>query len=180
VPRNWEEHYSLAENLDFTPAPLLVEAVEMLPPGRALDIACGPGRNALYLAELGWRVVAVDSSRAAIRILQERAAAASLGVEARVADLEAGEYAPERGAYDLVCDVLYLQRSLFPALRQSVREGGLFVGQILLRDPQHDPAFRLEPGELREEFSGWKILYYSEGADAGHIHRTAQIIARRA
>jgi 2-polyprenyl-3-methyl-5-hydroxy-6-metoxy-1,4-benzoquinol methylase len=67
VPRNWNEHYSRLTNLDLEPARLLVEAAGMLPPGRALDLACGAGRNALYLAKLGWQVTAVDASEVAIR-----------------------------------------------------------------------------------------------------------------
>jgi len=52
VPRNWEEHYATA-GLDLDPAPLLVEVADRLPPGRALDLACGSGRHALYLARGG-------------------------------------------------------------------------------------------------------------------------------
>jgi hypothetical protein len=52
VPSNWDEHYSNPENLDFTPALLLVEVARMLPPGRAPDLAPGPGRNTFHLAAL--------------------------------------------------------------------------------------------------------------------------------
>ena len=66
MPRDWDEHYAQAEALDFTPSPFLVEVADQLAPGRALDLACGHGRNALYLAKLGWNVSAVDASRAAV------------------------------------------------------------------------------------------------------------------
>ena len=104
MPRDWEERYADAEALDFTPSPLLAEVVELVPPGRALDVACGAGRNALYLAGLGWNVVAVDGSAAAIRIVRERSAAAGFSIDARVADLEAGGFAIEPAGYDLICD----------------------------------------------------------------------------
>lgn len=180
VPRNWDAHYSDPSHLDFTPASLLVEVAELVPPGRALDLACGYGRNALYLASLGWHVTAVDSSAVAIGILRERARTAS--VDARLADLEAGEFTIAAGAFDLICDFLYLQRDLFPQIRDGVRPGGVFVGAILLADDARgrSPAFVLQPGELREEFAGWKVLFYSEGAEEGRSWRAARIIARRA
>src|SRR6516165_9985768 len=99
MPRNWDEHYAQAAEIDLTPAPLLIEAAELLPPGRALDLASGPGRNALYLASLGWSVMAVDCSAAAVRILRERAATSRLSIDTRVANLEAGSFRIEPGAY---------------------------------------------------------------------------------
>ena len=185
MPRNWEERYAQAGNLDFTPSALLVEVAEMAAPGRALDLASGHGRNALYLAQLGWSVVAVDASPAAIQILREHSAAAQFAVEARVANLETGEFAIEPSGYDLICDFFYLQRNLFPQIRGGVRPGGVFVAEIHLRDDSaadgpHSPEFVREAGELRQEFSAWKILFYSEGAPPGHSRATARIIARRA
>ena len=179
VPRNWEEHYARPEQLDFTPVPLLVEVAEQLPPGRALDLACGSGRNALYLAGLGWKVLAVDSSVSAVRILRNRAATADLAIEAVVADLESPGFTIEPGAYDLICDFFYLQRDLFPRIREGIRPGGAFVAQIHLRE-NDSQRFVLEPGELRAEFATWKILYYSEAARAGQHRPAARIIARRA
>lgn len=185
MPRNWEERYAQGENLDFTPSPLLVEVAEMATPGRALDLGSGHGRNALYLARLGWSVVAVDASRAAIQILRKRSAAAQLPVEARVANLETGEFAIQPSGYDLICDFFYLQRNLFPQIREGVRPGGVFVAEIHLRDDSakdgpRSPEFVLEAGELRQEFSAWKILFYSEATQPGRSRPTARIIARRA
>jgi tellurite methyltransferase len=200
VPRNWEEYYTQAENLDFTPSALLVEVAEMTTPGRALDLAGGHGRNALYLARLGWSVVAVDASRAAIQILRERDVAQasrpvsgfSRGsgqprglVETRIANLETEEFTIEPSGYDLICDFAFLQRTLFPQIREGVRPGGIFVAEIHLRDDSatdgpRSPEFVLEAGELRQEFLAWKILFYSEAAEAGHTRRTARMIARRA
>lgn len=179
MPRNWEEHYTAAANRDETPAPLLVQAVELLPPGRALDLACGAGRNALYLAGLGWDVVAVDSAAAAIRIIRVQAAERGLAVDARVAGLETDAFTIEPGGYDLICDFFYLQRELFPYIREGVKSGGVFVAEIHLRD-QNCHRFVLEPGELRAEFAGWKVLYYSETVRRENDRPTAQMIARRA
>jgi SAM-dependent methyltransferase len=173
LPRDWDQHYSDAANLDLAPDPLLVQAADLLPPGRALDIACGAGRHALHLARLGWSVTAVDASPVAIAAL--RARGRGLAIDARVGDLEGG-FPLDTGTYDLVCDFFYLQRNLFPALRDATRPGGAFAGAIHLAGPGSH-RFVLEPGELRDLFAGWKILYYSEG---GEGRPTARIVARKA
>ena len=173
MPRNWDEHYSDPAHVDLTPAPLLVEIADQLPPGRALDLACGPGRNALYLATLGWRVTAVDRSAVAVRLLRERAS--DLAVEVQCVDLKRGEFSIEPDAYDLICDFYYLQRDLFPAIRAGLKPGGVFAGAIHLSG-----SHALGPGELREEFAGWKIVYYSESTETGRDRRSARILARRA
>lgn len=171
MARDWEKEYARGANVDRAPEPLLVEAADLLSPGKALDVACGAGRNALYLAGLGWKVTAVDRSAAALRLLRERAN--GLNVDLRQADLEHGEFAIEPETYDLVCVIRYLQRDLFPAVRAGVRAGGVFAGVALLKEPGHDSAFRLGAGELRREFEGWKILFYSEAG-------AARILARKA
>jgi SAM-dependent methyltransferase len=181
VPRHWDDYYAKADGLDFTPAPLLVEVAGKLPPGCALDLACGHGRNTIYLAGLGWRVTAVDSSPAAIRRLRERSP--GLNVNSRVADLEAGEFPIPPASFELICDFFYLERELFPQIREGVRPGGLFVGAIHLFDPAavpaRNPTYQMRPGELREEFAGWKILLYAEGLEAGRTRPASRIVARR-
>lgn len=177
LPRDWDQHYGDAANLDFAPAPLLVEVAGLLAPGRALDVACGTGRHALHLARLGWSVTAVDRSAVAIGVLRGRAG--GLAIDARVVDLEAEDFEIEADAYDLVCDFFYLQRDLFPALRGAVRPGGTFAGAIHLAGPTSH-RFTVARGELRELFAGWKIVYYSEAAEPGHDRPAARIIARKA
>jgi hypothetical protein len=89
-----------------------------------------------------------------------------------------GDFAIEPGGYDLVCDFYYLQRRLFPAIREAVKPGGAFAGAIHLAG-EGSHGFVMGPGELREEFAGWKILYYSEGGEA-NSRPAARILARRA
>jgi len=178
VPRNWDEHYLNPADLDFTPGPLLGQVVETVAPGRALDLACGHGRNSLYLASLGWQVTAVDRSEPAIRILRDRAA--GLSIDARVADLERGEFTIEPEAYDLIVDFFYLQRDLFPAIRAGVRVGGIFAGAIHLYEEGRHRCFSVASGELRKLFEDWKILYYSEALEPGRTRRSARLLARRA
>lgn len=183
---DWDERYRSGEHATKEPAPLLRTAIANLKPGRALDIACGVGRHAILLAEKGWQVTAVDSSRVGIEILRQRAREAGAAVEARVADLESGEFQIEPGTYDLICVFYYLQRDLFSPIRAGVKPGGTVVAAIHLNDGKEDakpsnPAFLLEPGELKQLFADWEITYYREGEsdEGGHHHDTAYLIARK-
>jgi 2-polyprenyl-3-methyl-5-hydroxy-6-metoxy-1,4-benzoquinol methylase len=88
------------------PSEFLIAETEALPPGRALDVACGAGRNAVWLARRGWRVTGVDFSDVALRAA--RGLAASAGVEVEWIEADAVTWTPPRGAYDLVT-VMYLQ-----------------------------------------------------------------------
>jgi len=183
---NWDERYGTGEHSSKEPSPLLHTAIENLKRGRALDIACGVGRHAIFLARHGWQVTAVDSSRVGIEILQQRARAAGVTIETRVADLESGEFTIEAAAYDLICVFYYLQRDLFAPIRAGVKPGGTVVAAIHLNDGKQDakpvnPAFLLNPGELKQLFADWEITYYREGEsdEGGHHHDTAYLIARR-
>jgi len=103
----WNRRYASADR-HATPVPnrFLVTELSGMPPGRALDLACGAGRNAVWLAEHGWRVTAVDFSDTGLAIARELARARGVEVEWIEADVGSGP--PRSRAYDLVC-VLYLQ-----------------------------------------------------------------------
>ena len=103
---DWDARYAGVTNLwSAKPNRFLVSEVGDLEPGRALDIACGEGQNALWLATLGWDVVGVDYSEVAVAKARERAAREGIEVDFVCADLV--EYEPAREAFDLVL-VLYL------------------------------------------------------------------------
>ncbi len=183
---NWDERYRSGEHGMIEPSPLLLKAIADLKPGRALDIACGVGRHAIFLAKHGWQVTAVDSSRAGIEILQQRAGDVVVSIDTHVVDLEKGEFQIGPDTYDLICDFYYLQRDLFPSMRAGTKPGGRVVAAIHLNDGNpdakpHNPAFLLERGELKTLFSDWEITYYREGAsdEGGHHHDTAYLIARK-
>jgi SAM-dependent methyltransferase len=178
VPRNWDQHYADPANIKSNANPLLIQAADILAPGSALDLACGAGRHALYLARLGWRVTAVDASGVAIAAL--RAQAGGLPIDARTADLKRGEFLLPPDTYRLLGDFYYLQRDLFPQIRASVHPGGLFVGAIHMFEEGRTAEFLLHPGELRAYFDGWKVLFYSEAGEPGRSRKAARIIARRA
>jgi len=156
------------------PDPLVVRIASALTPGAALDLACGTGRHAIWLAERGWRVTAVDRSSEAIASLRERAPSA----DARVANLEAGEYIIEKSAWDLVLISRYLQRDLFEPAKLGVKPRGVLIAIVLLEDPaKHPQRFRARPGELQSFFRGWEILHAYEGIASNHY--VAELAARR-
>jgi SAM-dependent methyltransferase len=112
---DWDKRYAEVENLwSAKPNRFLVAEVAELPPGRALDLACGEGQNAIWLASLGWRVVGVDYSPVAIDKARARAAREDVDVEFVCSDLL--EYAPAPESFDLVL-VLYLH---LPAAERHV------------------------------------------------------------
>jgi len=181
--QQWNERYRAGEQLFHEPSPLVTRFSRELETGHALDLACGAGRNSLYLAEQGWRVTAVDGSPLAIEILRERARQRKLVIESRVADLERGEFEIEPGAYDLICDCYYLQRSLIPKMKLSLRPGGIIIAIVHLADADqpHGTPTRARPGELCAFFEGWKILHEYEGKsrEACHQRPVAELVAQK-
>jgi SAM-dependent methyltransferase len=166
---DWNRRYAGAELLwSAEPNRFLAAEAEPLPPGRALDLACGEGRNALWLAERGWEVTAVDFSDVALARGQELAARRGLEVTWVEADVRAWE--PPEGVFDLVA-VLYLQ---LPAReRRGVlarAAGAVGAGGTLLVVAHHaanlaegyggpsDPAVLATETEVAAELPGLRIV----------------------
>src|SRR6185437_450500 len=103
----------------------------------ALDLACGTGRNALWLAGRGWEVTAVDGSAVAIDILRRRAPS---NVRTQVADLERGAYRIEPAAWDLILICHYLQRDLFEPATQGLKPGGIVLVIVNLVELGQEPT----------------------------------------
>lgn len=172
------------------PSPPLPDAVAGVPPGRALDLACGAGRHAVWLASRGWRVAAVDGSDAAVSLLLANAERAGCRerIEPHVADLEADppEFTIALAAYDLIVDCYFLHRPLFAAVRGGVRPGGLFVAALHLPAPdgQRGHGYVLRPGELERMVGEWRwdVLHATERTArvaTGDEPGVAEIVARR-
>lgn len=182
----WNERYRsgerVSEDFDAAPTPLLVKTARNLHPGRALDLACGTGRNAVWLAEHGWSVTAVDGAKSAIWTLRSRASAAELELKAIVADLAKGEYHIKKSAWDLIAICYYLQRDLFEPAKRGVIPGGVLVAIVHITEAGEEPSeTRLRPGELKDYFRDWQILHHYEGKPADEAHRraVAEVVARR-
>jgi SAM-dependent methyltransferase len=184
--RAWERRYRSgerrAEDFEAAPAPLLIETAGKLPPGKALDLACGTGRNALWLAEHGWNVTAVDGAPKAIRVLLDRASERHLKIDTRVADLEKHEFEIAPAAWDLIAMCYYLQRDLFAPAKRGIVAGGVLLAIVHVTEPGEElTPHRLHAGQLKNYFRGWEILHYYEGSpfDAAHKRPIAEIAARK-
>jgi|GEM_PF-371539 len=181
----WDERYAGGKYSTDQPHRLLIELAGKLKPARALDLACGAGRHAVFLAEKGWQVTAVDNSAVGIKLAGQRAKEKGLTIDFRTADLEKGEFQIEPDAYDLICDFYYLQRDLFAPVKAGVKAGGIIVSTVHIYGAGEEAGnFLLPEGELREYFRDFEILHYHETSltdkDAGEHHRrTAEIIARK-
>jgi SAM-dependent methyltransferase len=153
----------------MTPAVWLQDHAALLPvSGRALDVACGRGRHALWLGERGLDVVALDRSDEAIAAVRDAATQRALPVIAVVTDLESEHYALGINAFDVILGVHYLHRPLFPALLAALRSGGLLIYETFTRAQAQrgkptNPDFLLEEGELRRLVEPLEVVDYREG-----------------
>jgi 2-polyprenyl-3-methyl-5-hydroxy-6-metoxy-1,4-benzoquinol methylase len=168
-PEEWDRRYAEAGLLwSAEPNRFLAAEVAGLRPGRALDVAAGEGRNAIWLAERGWQVTAVDFSEVAVAKGRRLAEARGVAVDWVVADVTV--FRPESGAFDLVA-VLYLhlpaeeRRRVLAAAAGAVAPGGtlLVVGHDRTNlteghgGPQ-DPAILLTPEEVAAELPGLAVV----------------------
>ena len=180
--KEWEERYQRPDYwAGVEPSAFLREMLPFLPRGPVLDLACGEGRNAVYLAAQGWQVTGVDWSPAGLEKATALALAHGLratrlaGIEVAgpgtrlglaVVDLEKAALPVER--FDVVLCVNYLQRSLFSAIERALRPGGVLLYQAYtLEQLQFDggprsPEFLLRPGELCAAFPRLRTLFCSE------------------
>jgi tellurite methyltransferase len=168
------------ENLS-TPSEFLVDNIDLLPRGRALDLATGNGRNAIYLAGKGYRVDAVDISAEAITSVQAAARLSGVSVKAQVADLE-GNYKIANSVYDLIICFNYLQRSLVQQIIGGLSQDGMLVYETFIIDQRQfghpkNPDFLLDHNELLHMFRELRCLRYREGVFGNKA--VASIIAQR-
>lgn len=171
------------------PTPLLVRFGPELRRGTALDIACGAGRNALFLAESGFEVDAVDISGTGLKRLEADAKAADLDIRLFEADLERGfpETLGIRDCYDLIVMVRYVNLPLIGAVANRLADGGVFLCEQHLKTDEdvvgpRSEAWRLEPNALLDAARDLRIHFFREGIVMDQDGRRAaltQVVASR-
>jgi SAM-dependent methyltransferase len=147
------------------------------PPRRALDLAMGRGRHALQLSRHGFKTFGVDLKYDAVRDAVAAGAHEGLRVHGWCADLTIAPLPVD--AFDLVVVTRYLQRNLFMSIQNAVKPGGFVlyetftVAQRTLGSGPTSGEHLLEPGELRDRFSGWGELFYEEVTSPEAVARLA-------
>lgn len=165
------------------PSPFVARWLASFPPCpdvRALDVACGRGRHSLALARAGYRVVAIDIQLDALRELRAAALAAGLPIAVACADLT--RMPLPRNRFGLIVVTRYLDRALFPSLREALVPGGVLLyetfteHQLRYEKGPRSRAHLLQPGELRRLVPDMDVLFDEEvmGPDA-----VARIAVRR-
>ena len=176
----WDARYRAADRIP-PPALVLAENLHLLPAaGRALDLACGLGENALLLAERGLFVSAWDLSPVAIERLKREAAGRGLGVTAEVRDVQTQP--PGAEGFDVILVAHFLDRVLAPAIAAALRPGGLLLYQTFTREAvtaqgPTSPAYRLAPNELLRLFPGLLVRSYREEGRCGDLSRGVRDLA---
>lgn len=161
---------------------------EMAHIGRALDLACGTGRNAIFLARQGFIVDAVDISDVGLEKLQHK----HPGIRPVCADLDHYEIAANR--YDLIINIRYLNRRLFPYIKEGLVSGGVLIFESFMEKPKnekstdrktHQPSCRdylFRENELLHGFLSLTIRYYREfeAKEEGSPPWMASLVAKKA
>jgi len=182
----WEARYRGGDRPhDGSPSGILRRWLPRLPRGRALDVATGLGRNALYLARAGYKVDAIDISGTGLQRAAARARRRGLGIRWIEADLDRYPL-PER-RYAVIVNAFFLKRRLIRALKSAVRPGGVILVESHLAGgppddgPRPGSRNRLKPGELRRWFRDWEVLDLEEGRfkEGGRVWLMGRIVARR-
>ena len=155
----------------------VLEAMESLSPGKALDLGCGQGRNALFLAQHGFEVTAVDQNELALEILQSIVEQEDLEMTVGLYDINSANL---KQSYDLIVStvvLMFLQADRIPAIIRNMQDqtnpGGynLIVCAMDTEDyPCQVPfSFTFKEGELADYYNDWELIKYNE--NPGHLHR---------
>lgn len=176
----WEQRYGSAVSALPDPDSLLVEHAALLGSGRAMDLACGRGANALFLAARGFQVDAVDISLKALRVLQSEARRAGADVACVAADLD--YWSLPVAQYNLVVVCYFFSEMLISPIKAALKPGGLLVyatynvRHFSLR-PGFNPAYLILPDALSRYFSDFEEIVHE--TDAGEHANISRLIARR-
>jgi len=154
-------------------------------PGRALDVATGTGRNAVFLAERGYRVEAIDQSRAGLRIARENARERGVGSRTAWIQTDVPSFGFPENRYDVVTISFYRPLDRLPDIKGALKPGGVLFVEHHLRttDPVEDgppgDRYRFASNELLRACLDMTVLYYDEGRrTGGRSVATARIVAR--
>jgi SAM-dependent methyltransferase len=195
----WNERYSESPSSWIEPDTFLIntfsEFLAHTAPGAALDLAGGAGRNAVWLAERGWRVKLVDISDVALKMAREKfelvkkasssqpktAAVRKGSLKTEIVDLNSISHLGTE-EYELLVVFYFLRRELFPAISRALKPGGTLIYRTYTIDRMKvpggpsDPRYLLQHNELLHAFPGLRVLHYREML---HGKAAAELVGRK-
>ena len=185
--KRWEKRFGRKEfALGKEPNPFLKRHIHLLPKGRALDVATGEGRNAVFLAQNGFDVDAVDISEKGLKKARKLAREKGVKINTFLVDLD--RYQIEKERYDLIANFYFLKRRLIPRIRKGLKKGGKVILETYLLEhrtfgtggPKQAKYF-LKPNEPLRLFRNFRILFYREGIfyEGGRKKAVASLIAEK-
>jgi len=185
--KRWDERFKRKEfALGKEPNPFLKKHIHFLPKGKALDIAAGEGRNAVFLAHQGFEVDAMDISEKGLKKAQKLAREQEVKINTFLVDLD--QYQIEKERYDLIANFYFLKRRLITRIKQGLKKGGRVIFETYLLEhrtlgtggPKQAKYF-LKPNELLRLFKNFRILFYREGIfkEGGKRKGVASLIAEK-
>ncbi len=185
--KKWNEKYrSTAYAHGNKPNSFLKKHIRLLHRGKALDIAAGEGQNAVFLAQQGFEVEAVDIS--SVGLAKARKLARAWGVKIKTIQTDLDDYKIEAGRYNLITNFYFLDRRLFPRIKRGLKRGGKIVFETYTTDHptagserSMNPKYLLKPDELLERFRDFRVLFYREGIfrEGGRRKAIASLIAEK-
>ena len=174
----WDERFRRGEYpTEPDPAALLERWADRLPDGRALDVATGTGRNAVYLAEQGYEVDAVDRSRVGLEITVGNARDRDVADRVNPIQADLTEYGFPTDAYDVVTVSFYRTIDRLPDVRDALTDGGvLFVEHHLRTTDEVDlgpsgDRYRFAANELLRSCLDMTVLHYEAGRERREADR---------
>jgi len=185
--KRWDKRFGREEfAFGKEPNPFLKKHIRLLPKGKALDIAAGEGRNAVFLAQHGFEVDAVDISDRGLKKAQKLARDKGVKINTLLVDLD--QYQIEKEQYDLIANFYFLRRRLIPRIKKGLKKGGRVIFETYLLEhrtlgtggPKQAKYF-LKPNELLGLFKDFRILFYREGIfrEGGRKKAVASLIAEK-
>ncbi len=185
--KRWDKRFGEKEfALGKKPNPFLKKYIHLLPRGTALDIATGEGRNAVFLAQHGFEVDAVDISEKGLRKAQKLAREKGVKINTFAVDLDRFQIEKER--YDLIANFYFLKRRLIPRIKKGLKKKGRVIFETYILDhrglgtggPKQEKFF-LKSNELIRFFNNFRILFYREGIfrEGGKRKAVASLIAEK-
>ncbi|MGI9258383.1 MAG: class I SAM-dependent methyltransferase [Gammaproteobacteria bacterium] len=169
IGEQWDQRYGMDRYIYGTePVEFLVDQINRLPRGRALCLAAGEGRNAVWLAQQGYEVTAMDASPVGLAKATALAELRGVVIETSVGDLS-GSYDMGVEQYDVITNFYYHDTSMIPAVMRALKPGGVFILQnfsIAQLDTNQfgpsNPDFLVKPNELLQHFEDYRVLYYED------------------